>query len=549
METSSIAVLIPAAGRTMPGSTEDSPALSVVAGRPVIQWSLEYLSSKGFAEFHIGVPSRESTLRDFVELRYGQTLCISVHELDTLSVGETLCYLARATQAESILVVLGDTYVEFAPSSLLGGSQPVVWTQTTSDARRWCAIMADEDGRVAEIHDKVDSAAGPVEAAVGAYYFPSRDQLLTAITDVDPISSDGIELASILEHFAWEGTLWTERPAAWFDAGHSDLKWASTRQLLSSRSFNRLSVDEVFGTVTKRSSNADKLINEINYLRLLPDDLAMLYPRLGAFSVQADDVWVTQEFYAYPTLAEYFLYHTLDDSVWERAFVRLKTFLVEEFPKFKQPLTESAIREMYLGKLLDRTASLTSHQTLGPLTSSRTLRLNGSEYRNIPLLLPMIEETVARLSSDAVGTVIHGDLCFSNILYDVSSSVCRLIDPRGSFGTVGIGGDLRYDVAKLWHSIAGGYDFLANDFFNISIQAQDVQFRVPWRPQHHRLQRLFRELFATHFDFADISLIAGLMMCSLPALHAESTSRQAALYVSGLLLVHEGLEGGRADMP
>jgi aminoglycoside phosphotransferase len=149
---------------------------------------------------------------------------------------------------------------------------------------------------------------------------------------------------------------------------------------------------------------------------------------------------------------------------------------------------------------------------------------------------------VQALSKSAKGTVIHGDLCFSNILYDVSSAVCRLIDPRGSFGTVGIGGDPRYDIAKLWHSVAGGYDFLATDFFDVRWNDNEVTLDVPWRAQHRRLRGLFKERFSDDYDFSEISLITGLMMCSLPDLHRESARRQVALYASGLRLVHEALD-------
>ena len=60
-------VLIPAAGRVPDGvlslSNISCPAMIPVAGRPVIHWTLGYLTSLGFKRFLIAVPSRVSSSR------------------------------------------------------------------------------------------------------------------------------------------------------------------------------------------------------------------------------------------------------------------------------------------------------------------------------------------------------------------------------------------------------------------------------------------------------------------------------------------------------
>ena len=70
---------------------------------------------------------------------------------------------------------------------------------------------------------------------------------------------------------------------------------------------------------------------------------------------------------------------------------------------------------------------------------------------------PDLERAVASLSREGPGSIMHGDFCLSNILYDLRSRICKLLDPRGSFGASGIYGDPRYDVAKLYHSVYGLY--------------------------------------------------------------------------------------------
>jgi len=62
---------------------------------------------------------------------------------------------------------------------------------------------------------------------------------------------------------------------------------------------------------------------------------------------------------------------------------------------------------------------------------------------------------------------MHGDLCFCNILYDINSQAIKLLDPKGSFGKIGIYGDIKYDIAKLKHYVHGKYDFIINDLFHL----------------------------------------------------------------------------------
>ena len=71
-------------------------------------------------------------------------------------------------------------------------------------------------------------------------------------------------------------------------------------------------------------------------------------------------------------------------------------------------------------------------------------------------------------------SIIHGDFCFSNILFDRKNTSIRLIDPRGSFGEFDIYGDPNYDLCKLSHSIEGDYDFFINGLFDFHIN--DYEF-------------------------------------------------------------------------
>lgn len=66
------------------------------------------------------------------------------------------------------------------------------------------------------------------------------------------------------------------------------------------------------------------------------------------------------------------------------------------------------------------------------------------------------EELIRHVSQiPSVRAYVHGDLCFSNILMDAEHQP-MLIDPRGP----NVIGNQLYDIAKLYHSVHGLYDFL-----------------------------------------------------------------------------------------
>lgn len=64
-------------------------------------------------------------------------------------------------------------------------------------------------------------------------------------------------------------------------------------------------------------------------------------------------------------------------------------------------------------------------------------------------------------------TVSHGDLCLSNILWIKEFNIIKFIDPRGANSFKDIYMDEYYDLAKLSHSILGGYEnILYNSHYN-----------------------------------------------------------------------------------
>src|SRR3954453_16827336 len=132
MNLDEITVLIPAAGRVPEGvlslSSISCTALIPVAGRPVIYWTLTYLRKLGLKKFILAVPERGLFVEDFVECTIGRDAEFEFIVPPEGKLGDTVGALLDRSKTRSALVVLGDTYFQFADPAVLSGGVPFVLT-------------------------------------------------------------------------------------------------------------------------------------------------------------------------------------------------------------------------------------------------------------------------------------------------------------------------------------------------------------------------------------------------------------------------------------
>ena len=136
---------------------------------------------------------------------------------------------------------------------------------------------------------------------------------------------------------------------------------------------------------------------------------------------------------------------------------------------------------------------------------------------------------------------IHGDLHFSNILFDSLNKSFKLIDPRGRFGNLrGPDGDIHYDIAKLRHSYAGMYDAIVAGLFDLTSDWKlgifDLQIGPDRREAALELDALITRL---GFNLSYVKLLEVGIFLSLIPLHDEDPRRQYAFLFRALQLLFE----------
>jgi hypothetical protein len=197
---------------------------------------------------------------------------------------------------------------------------------------------------------------------------------------------------------------------------------------------------------------------------------------------------------------------------------------------------------VYIDKTFERLQALMHDETWHTLFDAETITFNGKALRGWKLIQGDVKAVTRKLVHNAPVSVVHGDYCFSNILYDIGNQIVRLIDPRGSFGVKGIYGDSRYDIAKLRHSICEGYDYIVADMFDLQESGTQYESCI----YHSGLPQVLGVLFdkavgEMGYALNEIRFIEGLLFLSMLPLHSDQPRRQKMMLLTGLSLLNEVL--------
>ena len=527
-------------------------------GTPILIHQIRYLNSLGFDHFVVGVPKVDIGMTRIIHAVFPK-ISIQFHpEPNPEGVGMSAAVLAKVAQDNDRsqgLVVLGDTLFSFKDMSQLDWSKPFVLSDEATLPHRWATIEEETPSGLLSFHEKnqaLKSLRGArAHALVGVYWFPALAKMEAVALR---IPERPIEMSYVLNRI-------DPRPRAvrvgeWYDIGHADTYMESQQALLSSRGrvtrrFNQVDIDPWNGTLTKRidqayagPSEVQKFLDEIAYYRLLPEDLKILFPRVVKESTVWEDPFLTLEYYGMGTLADLYLFDTgAHPELWSAIFERV-AFSLDSLHAIRRPRDRDAMRDMYVNKTQERLSRLqtSADSRLDAVINSTSIRINGVESPGLRIALGEINSDIeVMIAQDTEFSVIVGDACFSNILFDIANGICRFCDPRGSFGRLtGYMGDPAYDIAKLVHSVEGLYDSIVNDLFTVEARGHEFNYLLYSPPQREQIVSYFNEMF---FDDPrrcfgasrrDILLINVLLFASMIPLHNGFPDRQLMMALRAL---------------
>ena len=328
----------------------------------------------------------------------------------------------------------------------------------------------------------------------------------------------------------------------WFDIGHED-KYYNSKLEVRAREFNHITIDKNRGILKKTSDDKDKFIGEIKWYLKLPADVEYVRPRIFDYSTSYVNPYVSMEYYAYHTVHELFLYGDLTLQQWVDIFDRIR-FVCDDFKRYtvKDTNIRSALEEMYLTKTLQRFDKMKKDERFITFFKS-PITVNGKKYQTLEKIIVALETAIPEMLYDVdTFSIIHGDLCFANIMVDSNFSFIKVIDPRGKFGTYDIYGDFRYELAKLFHSVDGKYDFIIKDLFDLDYNTETscINYHIQDRKREFNLYKVFLDTFAAEIgnDLRKVELIEALLFLSMIPLHGESIRHQMVMLGTGLEILN-----------
>lgn len=341
-----------------------------------------------------------------------------------------------------------------------------------------------------------------------------------------------------VERYGHKHTLKPIKTQHWFDFGHVNTYFQSRANITTQRAFNTLVIQD--GVVLKKGTPYDKIKAEAFWYENVPKTLREYIPILIDHGIdELEQAFYKLEYLPCMPLNELYVHGKNLEFEWIRIFKYLKQYLQKatEVPVTAEQKTaiDHDVEKLYVKKSRQRFYDYL--ETIGIKTDQRVIY----NHQELPSLSAILEECIQKtLKKPTLYGVYHGDLCFSNILFDSRAARIKVIDPRGMNydGEFNIYGDVKYDLAKLTHSVIGLYDFIISGYYKIEEQANqsmEIIFDVD-----ERIEQI-QEDFINHFKVAQLSvkdvmpLVVLLFMSMLP-LHNDRPDRQKAMFYNALRL-------------
>lgn len=444
---------------------------------------------------------------------------------DGLSLGASLVSaltLADYTPEQSLSILFGDTLLPNLPTD-----KNIITIAPVENSYDWAVISNDNSQWLNTVTNR--EQLNQTHAVCGYFHFSHPQQLLKSLTMAH---WDFIES---LNFYHQKCGLTAIPVTDWLDFGHLNTYYRSKAKFTTQRAFNQLEINEKW--ITKSSTKKQKILAEALWFNHIPAQLRIFLPQFLGFQQQADCVSYQLEYLHYTALNELFVFSKLPQLVWQQILDSCFDFInsCQQHPAPENITQGSSLTALFEQKTTQR---LTEYCLNHGIDFQQQWHYNDQFSASFEQLLTLSQQHLPKTITHA--TVLHGDFCFSNILYDFRMGRIKTIDPRGIDlnNELTIYGDTRYDLAKLSHSILGLYDWIIAGYYDVTIQQQQISFTIDTPSHILPIQQLFIALIKEHYQLDENSLYAmqiQLFLSMLP-LHADDPQRQQALMANAFRL-------------
>lgn len=488
-------IIIPAAGlgtRISAISKERPKALTPINGRPALHFIISEIKNIfKDPKIEIIIGHKGEQIIDFCKKYFEDTSINFIEQNELLGLAHAISLCEE--KKEPLLVWLGDTIIQKAFStsrklsfifnrevktlenSLESCKSSFILSTIKDDTERWCCVK--ENKNKLDFFEKPDSSLGYKEAIIGIYFFKNGDKIIKnckeLIKDNTKKINGEFQLSTAMEMYQEKNKInlvnINEVDLFYYDIGSIDNYHITKKKLLDKRFFNSVYFQD-HNSISK-SSTEPSLSHQIRWFLDAPPKIKKYCPAIYEYDLINPQY--EMEYFGFPTLQELFIWDDLHISVWKDIFSKLSSYLED---------TRNSIFLNY-----DNESKIKKHQldfyyfiinkTKKRIENSEHLINTFSEIVLHPCWDGKIKELFLSTSNNSF---MHGDLCFSNILYDTNSGILKVIDPRGHWerenGELyvgGLGSDI-YDMAKLMHSAVYDYDLIKNNIYKRNSKQEQI---------------------------------------------------------------------------
>lgn len=318
----------------------------------------------------------------------------------------------------------------------------------------------------------------------------------------------------------------------WVDCGHVNSFFHARALISTSRSFNNVTVTN--GIVYKTSeTKSAKIEDEIRWYQALDEKLMIHTPKLLAVS---NDPGYSLEYEPAIPLNELWISSKMSPNWWENLKYKLCDLIDLLLESGKGRLNNKK-HAAYVASYTEKNLGRISQYPADLLEARKYCKIEYNRQSISPYdAVERLQETNFNFDSSKI-CFSHGDLCFSNLLYDSRKDRVLMLDPRG-INSIGIGNyaDLYFEISKLWHSVFGYYDhILGGRVILEQNSAGTVKLNLPYlfEGQSH-FMKAFERYFIAKYQLDEKRLLAhvALLFFSMIPLHSDDPGRQNLLLIN-----------------
>lgn len=451
----------------------------------------------------------------------------------SLTLNEAVQFVLEVLDAQGPLYMLyGDTLIE--GDRLTELDQAAI--QLTLSNYTWSEATVDAAGKLRIRHGYGDGVTRR-RVLCGYFSFSNAKALRMACVEADDFDQS-------IETYSNSNSMRLIEVREWHDFGHLSLIYRSRRNVMVSRSFNSVRSDGV--SLVKTSDDHKKIAAEAAWYAAIPEEIKLYTPHFLGHDPDTNSYRL--EYLYLPTLAELYTYGELPGYVWRQILESCLDFMRQcwqhrpspDAPEASRAYSDAFFDNLFRQKTRERVEAFRQARGWAP---DMPLSIDG---RVMPSMGTICDRLLAYISPTQPDDIRawHGDFFFGNILYDFRAARVRVIDPRGgaTSDAPSVWGDYRYDIAKLAHSVIGGYDALLAGCVDFDRKGPGAfHFDRRWTKTQREIAKVFALLGADGERFLtdEIKAMTALLFLTMLPLHADDPKRQDIMLCSGLILAHE----------